>query len=111
VKGRAARSWACVAFGATLALAGCATAHQRSAAERAADAEVGARVERALLEDPALYARHIDIDVRHGVVRLSGFVWSSDELFEAQRVAASVPGATGVVDRIELMVGGRSGAR
>ncbi len=96
---------------ASLALAGCAAGIPRTAAQRAADEDVAARVDRALLGDPDIYARHIDVDVTRGVVRLSGFVWTSDDLYEAQRVAANVPGVTKVVDQLELMVGGRAGAR
>ena len=100
-----------VALVVALALAGCAARNPRTAAQRAADEDIAARVDRALLGDPAIYARHIDVDVTRGVVCLSGFVWTSDDLYEAQRVAANVPGVTKVVDQLELMVGGRAGAR
>ena len=100
-----------VAVAAAIAASGCATQCPRTETERLADADLAARVERALLVDSAIYARHIDVDVNRGVVRLSGFVWSSDELYEAQRVAAKVAGVTRVVDQLELSVGGRTGAR
>ena len=100
-----------VAVAAAIAAPGCATQSSRTETERVADADLAARVECALLADSAIYARHIDVDVNRGVVRLSGFVWSSDELYEAQRVAARVAGVTRVVDQLELSVGGRTGAR
>lgn len=96
---------------AALGLAACAGAPRESSAARLADAAVAARVEAALLQDPDLYARHIDVDAERGVVYLSGYVWSVNELVEAERVAANVAGAERVASRIELMVGGRSGAR
>ena len=94
-----------------LGLAACAHAPRRTAAERLEDEAIASRVEQALLSDPKLYARHIDVDAERGVVRLSGFVWSTSDLYEAERVAANVSGVTQVSSRIELMVGGRSGAR
>jgi len=92
-------------------MASCALQPPRTDAERAADAELGARVDSALMSDSAMYARHVDVDVSRGIVHLSGFVWSSDDLYEARRVAASVSGVKGVVSQLELMVGGRTGAR
>jgi hyperosmotically inducible periplasmic protein len=100
-----------VVVAAAVAVAGCTTQPPRTDAERAADEALSVRVEQALLADSAMYARHVDVDTTRGVVHLSGFVWSSDDLYEAKRVAATVPGVTGVVSQIELMVGGRTGAR
>ncbi len=100
-----------VAVAAALAVTGCASGPPRTAAEHAADDALTARVEQALAADPNIYARHIDVDSTRGVVHLSGYVWSSNELYEAQRIAAAVPGVTEVVDQLELMVGGRTGAR
>ncbi len=48
-------------------------------------------------------------EASRGVVTLSGFVTESNELFEATRVAALVPGVTSVEDQIELQVFGRGG--
>jgi osmotically-inducible protein OsmY len=100
-----------VVIAATLSVGACATQPRRTAAERAADDATAARVEQALSGDPQIYARHIDVDAERGVVRLSGFVWSSEDFFEAKRVAATVPGVTGVISELEMMVGGRTGAR
>jgi osmotically-inducible protein OsmY len=100
-----------VAFAAAVAVTGCATGPPRTEAERTADDALTVRVEQALLADSTIYARHIDVDSTRGVVHLSGLVWSSNDLYEARRVAAAVPGVTAVVDQLELVVGGRSGAR
>jgi osmotically-inducible protein OsmY len=99
------------AVAATVAMTGCATQAQRTEAERAADDDLAARVDGALQHDSAIFARHIDVEATRGVVRLTGFVWSSNELYEARRVAATVAGVSNVESQLELMVGGRTGAR
>ena len=88
----------------------CSTQPRRSDAERAADAGIAANVEAALLADPTLYARHIEVAVDRGVVELGGFVWSSTEFRLARSDAASVRGVMRVNTDMELMRGGLSGA-
>ena len=107
----ACRAAAWIAVLAVVAGAGCAGDLPRSNDERAADEDLVLRVDDALRHDPGVYARHIDVDARRGVVRLTGFVLSGDDLYAARRVAASVPGVKGVVSELELMVGGRAGSR
>lgn len=92
-------------------LCDCAATARRTVEERAADDALAARVEQVLLADSRIYARHIDVDARRGVIRLSGIVWTSDDLYEARRIAGTVPGVTRVVDQLELSIGGRTGAR
>lgn len=59
--------------------------------------------------DPIYYFRHVDVRVEHGVAELSGYVWSTDALYGARRIAKSVPGITGVVTtQLELERNGRS---
>src|SRR5882724_4897370 len=84
------------AVGVSVALGACAAQLPRTADERFADDVVATRVEDALLRDPQIYARHIDVSVERGIVRLSGFVWSGEELYEARRIAATVPGVASV---------------
>ena len=100
-----------MALAAFLTVSACATQPARSPTERAADEELATRVEQVLAHDSRIYARHIDVDAERGVVRLSGFVWSGADFYEARRVAAAVPGVTAVESRLEMMVGGRTGAR
>lgn len=100
-----------VAIAAALTATACATRPTRSAAEQARDAELAARVELALSRDPRIYARHIDVSVEQGIVRLTGYVWSTEDLYEAKRVAATVPGVAAVMSQLVMMVGGRSGSR
>lgn len=102
---------AVVGVGASIALLsvfGCATT-PRTAQERAADADVTAKVEAALDSDSRIYARHVDVNVDRGVVYLGGYVWSDSELRFAKADAAAVPGVLSVSDQIELMRGGISG--
>ena len=66
------------------------------------------RVQQALNSDQVLYARHINIHADGGVVTLSGYVWSAEELVEAKEDARAVPGVTKVVDRMEVDRGAES---
>jgi hypothetical protein len=66
-------------------------------------------VYRQLDADPVYYFRHVDVQVDHGVARLSGYVWSTDAIYRARLIARSVPGVTGVVtNQLELERNGRS---
>lgn len=59
--------------------------------------------------DPVYYFRHVDVRVDQGVARLSGYVWSTDALYAARRIAGSVPGVTDVVTtQLELERNGRA---
>ena len=101
---------AAVAATALLASA-CAAERARSPEQRAGDEALALRVEYALAQDPNIYARHIDVEADSGVIRLSGFVWAADDYYEARKIAARVPGVIKVFDQLELVVGGRTGAR
>lgn len=84
--------------------AGTAAAEQVSSNDLLANA-----VYRRLNADPVYYFRHVDVRVDHGVAELSGYVWSTDALYGARRIARSVPGITGVVTtQLELERNGRS---
>jgi osmotically-inducible protein OsmY len=87
----------------------CSTTPRRTAAQQAADAETADRVQAALLADPDIYARDIDVRVDRGVVHLGGYVWEATDFRTAQRDAASVPGANAVVSEMELVRGGLAG--
>ena len=71
-------------------------------AQRQLDREMADRVQAALNADTLLYSRHIRVLADGGVVNLSGYVWSRDDLDEAKRVASAVPGVTNVVNDMEL---------
>jgi hypothetical protein len=87
----------------------CSTPPRRTAAERVADADTAGRVQAALLADPDIYARHIDVRVVRGVVHLGGYVWEAEDFRTARNDAASVPGAHAVVTEMELVRGGLAG--
>jgi len=87
----------------------CAVAPRRTDAELVSDAVIAAQVEAALLADPEVYARHVDVTVDRGVVRLGGYVWSAQDFRLARRDAASVVGVTNVETQMELMRGGTTG--
>jgi osmotically-inducible protein OsmY len=94
----------------TYGIAGCAsTLSPRSESERRADATLAVQVESALLADPTIYARHIDVAVDRGVVHLGGYVWSPHDFQLARNDAAAVPGVRAVDVEMELMRGGMSG--
>jgi hypothetical protein len=61
---------AVVVLMAAYGVVACSTAPPRTTAERGADADITDRVQAALLADPNIYARHIDVAVDRGVVVL-----------------------------------------
>jgi osmotically-inducible protein OsmY len=100
---------AVVAVLAVCGIVACSAMPRRTAAERVADADIADRVQAALLADPNIYARHIDVTVNRGVVHLGGYVWEDADFRTAQRDAASIPGAETVVNEMELIRGGIAG--
>lgn len=100
----------------SLALAACATSPARSPQQVRSDEAIAAQVYAALNADPIYFFRHVDVHVYGGVAHLSGYIWSTDALFKAKQIAASVPGVTGVVNETELeregeLGGGHSGSQ
>jgi osmotically-inducible protein OsmY len=106
----AAGAWPKLLLLAACALAACSTTPPRTPAERAADAAIAGQVQAALLADPDIYARHIEVAVNRGVVNLGGFVWEVTDFASARRDAATVPGVTTIVTDMDLMRGGIAGA-
>lgn len=94
---------------ASAAIAACSALPSRTPTERSADAAIAAEVESALLADPNIYARHIDVTVDRGVVELGGFVWTNQEYLMARNDAAAVPGVRSVNTQMDLVRGGISG--
>lgn len=57
---------------------------------------------------PTYYFRHVDVSVDKGVANLSGYVWSTDAIYAARRIASNVPGITGVsTNQLQLERNGR----
>lgn len=71
-----------------------------------ADAQTAARVKTALINDPDLGGRAIDVRVVRGVVRLSGRVLTQAEVDRAVALSRAVSGVADV--RADLQVGGES---
>jgi osmotically-inducible protein OsmY len=92
-----------VAFG----IVACATTPSApTPTERAADASIARQVRVAFNSDQELYARHVDIWVNQGVVRLGGYVWSPEDFALARNDAERVPGVKAVDVHMELLRGG-----
>jgi cytidylate kinase len=79
---------------------------QETPASRAmlANLALAAAVRATLKDDPSTSELRIAIESDGGTVILSGIVLNEQERAAAARVAATVPGATGVDDRLRLMV-------
>jgi osmotically-inducible protein OsmY len=61
------------------------------------DEVAAARLTVALNDDPVYFFRHVYVHVDDGVADLSGYVWSSDAIYRARRIALEVPGVRQVV--------------
>ena len=58
--------------------------------------------------DPIYYFRHVDVRVDDGVAHLSGYVWSTDAIYQARKIAMTVPGVTAVAtSQLELERNGK----
>jgi BON domain len=80
----------------------CALSPPRSPEEIAADETTAERVSAALNANPVFFYGHVDVRVDRGVAHLSGYVWDTDALYQAKKIAAGVPGVIDVVDEMEL---------
>ncbi len=70
------------------------------------DAELVAEIARAFDASPVLYAAHITVTSRNGVVTLHGLVFDEWDLRIAERLARRLPGVRRVVNDTELKLGG-----
>jgi osmotically-inducible protein OsmY len=89
-------------------LAACASSPPRTAAETEADRKIELAVTQQLDANPHIYAAHISVSVHNGVVTLTGFVFEPEEVNEAKRTAALVPGVKEIKNHIELELFSRS---
>jgi len=91
---------ACLAGGA---LAGCATPFPGfGIAEPVDDAAISAGVRSAIGLDPELTVSDLDVNTYQGVVRLSGFVGSPDNVAAAASAARTVKGVKSVRNDLRL---------
>ncbi|MEC5158926.1 osmotically-inducible protein OsmY [Janthinobacterium sp. CG_23.3] len=81
----------------TLALVACApTAKREGVGEYIDDSLITTKVKAALVDDPQLKAREINVETFKGTVQLSGFVSSREDISKAVQVARGVKGVTAV---------------
>ena len=101
---RAACAGRCaVLVAAAFAAIACSTPRDtRTTEERAQDQAIVERVKAALQADPTVYAEHIDVSAKRGVVSLSGWVMSDPESRQAKADSVAVPGVRRVENRLEV---------
>ncbi len=82
---------------------GCAsTATQSSTGEYVDDTVITTKVKAAIFNDPSLKSAEINVETFKGVVQLSGFVSSQNDITQAVRVARDVPGVVSVKNAMRL---------
>jgi osmotically-inducible protein OsmY len=72
------------------------------AAPSLADASISARVARALDNEGSLEHAHIGVDTRGGMVTLSGFAGSIEDIAMAGRLAGGIDGVRAVTNAIRV---------
>jgi hyperosmotically inducible protein len=100
---RGARALLCLSAGVLLAtalLTACAS--NRPVAGQLDDAVIATKIEAKLTADPEINAFNVDVDVREGVVRLSGVVEKERARSEAEGLARRTAGVRSVVNDIEI---------
>ena len=82
---------------AVAGLMGCAsTAKHESTGQYVDDTAITAKVKTAIFEQPTLKSAEINVETFKGVVQLSGFVRSQDNINTAMATARAVNGVTSV---------------
>jgi osmotically-inducible protein OsmY len=82
---------------------GCAgTSRSESTGEYFDDSVITAKVKTAILEEPSLKSAEINVETFKGVVQLSGFVRSQDNVNTAMVTARNVKGVTSVKNDMRL---------
>ena len=85
------------------ALMGCAsTATQEGTGEYVDDTVITTKVKAEIFNEPSLKSAEINVETFKGVVQLSGFVNSQDDINRAVRVARSVKGVVSVRNDMRL---------
>lgn len=72
-----------------------------------ADASISARVEIALVHDPRIEAREIDVHTYNGTVTLDGVVDSAEMKRSAEGIARATPGVQSIDSRLRVAPPGR----
>lgn len=88
---------------ALTALIGCASsANKSSTGEYIDDTVITTKVKAALVDDPTLKAREINVETFKGVVQLSGFVKTESEIARAVSLTRNIDGVKSVKNDIQL---------
>ena len=84
-------------------LLGCAsTSKQEGTGEYVDDTVLTGKVKAAIFDDPSLSALEINVETFKGVVQLSGFVNSKDDINKAVKVTRSIKGVVSVKNDMRL---------
>ena len=67
------------------------------ALQHATEEAVASHISAELNADPVYYFRHVNVSVDEGVATLSGYVWDTQAIYRARKIASEVPGITRVV--------------
>jgi osmotically-inducible protein OsmY len=88
---------------AVAGIIGCAsTAKSESTGQYVDDTTLTAKVKTAIFEQPTLKSAEINVETFKGVVQLSGFVSSQENVNIAMATARSVPGVSSVKNDMRL---------
>jgi osmotically-inducible protein OsmY len=86
-----------------MTMLGCAsTRTHEGTGEYVDDTAITAKVKTAIFNEPALKSLEINVETFKGVVQLSGFVSSQDNIYRAVQVARGVSGVTSVRNDMRL---------
>jgi len=96
--------FATLLFAAAMA-AGCGStvpANQETPGEYVSDAWITTKVKAALMDDPGVKAREVNVETFKGAVQLSGFVSTTAAMSEALRLTRGIKGVTSVKNDMRL---------
>jgi osmotically-inducible protein OsmY len=97
----------CIALGAGVFSAGCAsTATHSSFGETVDDSVITSKVKTAFVEDKDVSALNIKVETYKGTVQLSGFANNATEMMRAAELASNVKGVKAVKNDIRLKTAG-----
>jgi osmotically-inducible protein OsmY len=91
----------CVAF-LTTSLGCASTRTHEGTGEYVDDSVITTKVKTAIFNEPGLKSSEVKVNTFKGVVQLSGFVSSRNDMKDAVRVAMAVDGVKAVSDQMQL---------
>ena len=91
-----------LAFAMAFALGCAGDRRTASTGDHIDDSVITTKVKAALIEDPVVKARDVKVDTFKGVVQLSGFVNSRDEMNTAVRITSGIKGVASVRNELRI---------